>query len=437
MQKELYYMNEAKSSIIEKLRSRKARPEGSLFIPAELDVNLNDRGLKRALRGGLIKPISDYPRAAKEAMERGFDVDRIFLIPMRDPLATRGSSDEQYQARSFHSFLHDSRSGKSPRYYFKGIGAPGTVRGKIRDRAVVGTFSELPEQELTERKFWGGARKGTLLTAIDSIKEIEVELARARRENDPAVKVARKFGGAKPDLPKPYALFRPLQIPLGIIPIPPLKEEIPDFRSMLSGEEEKRLLIRQKTRLGVTMVDTERGLASLGISDPSFVKGMRVMGYTNRGLGLRLFETSRKDVSKIFPALFEALSKAHPGIGRNALTSFAASLGLVAHLLHHRLKKTAFTVRGGSIFSPQNVDFPFNGGASLFDFDVVNNDMANTNGDIHQSISSIVRGGLALKVDKEMVKKAVGVFFDVYYASDPKSRKQVIFELQPVGKKVQ
>ncbi|MFH1443258.1 MAG: hypothetical protein ABIG96_04460 [Candidatus Micrarchaeota archaeon] len=311
------------------------------------------------------------------------DVSKIYLIPHRHPVMTGH--------RSFHNrtLLFSPIDNGSKHYAFKGVGTNEFNVHYPKDfgRMHHSNYAYIKEEKMIERQFWGGARHVSNLHAAKWSRAAIDELAKMESERDPALAVAESYGG-KINIMNPYAIFKPLQVPI--------------------------LSLKPKGK--VVKIEHSEGMEKSGIPE-SLAKSHTILAYTApKGATIRLKDADYFDTPSV-------RTEEHMAVG--------ASMGLMLHILHNRMKLYGGDKNGGTIFHPNNVSVEPNGNLSFFDFDTINDtSRINRLTDLRVALNSIQHS-----VRSVYVKPAIIAMLDVYTVGMSRRRmSQVIREIGKAGK---
>lgn len=376
----------------------------SVFVLAEAERIYDEAGLRDAISRGFIRPGSSLPLSVQQKLlKRGLILGKIFLVPMRDPLKRFDDAHELFHGRTLGFELKRTAAQKEgERHVFKGVGNFPRVVNLDFHRLITGTFSEERYDLLEERRFWGGARKDTLQIAVRDLARVRKEFEKAKASGDKVVRFADENGVRGLDLMAPYAMFKPLQVPIGF------KHNQRGFANNI-----ERIL----------KVPAAKGLKLLGIKDPRIPPSQRILAYTAPSdADARVSEYSRAIVSG---------SKMVGMLGAHAvLKKFASSLALMLHILHSRLKKYGSHEQAGSIFHPNNIGVDLKKGEPVFfDFDTINSSRKNFAADFLNSIESIASLGSVYELSPEHTKAAIANLFRIYLHGKSASQRRELADL--------
>ncbi len=247
----------------------------------------------------------------------------------------------------------------------KGVGTSAGPKNALPDGTL--PFWWQAGEGFYERRFWGGARKGTLMLAARNARAMQEEADRATREGDPIVLAARRAYGAGPTL-APVALFRPEQYPVSNEHRGHLPQGASNARKVTKYSRRELLsLLREETaakRRGDRRKKTFEG-------PPEVLKEHRVLGYEVE-YGVRVEDLAR--FSPDDPNWHYLLERSglevsggsirergkdqalpEPTVRRRLLDAFTTQYLASLHIVHNRLGGTlAHNELTRSSFSSQN-----------------------------------------------------------------------------------
>ncbi|MFH1257725.1 MAG: hypothetical protein ABIG96_06895 [Candidatus Micrarchaeota archaeon] len=374
------------ASLVKRLKARK---EGKLsrsdrsdtMVFAQLVAKGEERELKKAIENRLIIPSSKLSKRMRwKILRNGRRISRTYLIPMDTPyvhsygIPVHDVRSQNYLMINNEDLEQGAWKGKGTAFMTEDV-TYGVDEKTGKKLLLRGNLLFRSEEHSDERKLWGGGQVPTLMHAMESIQLIRDEIEVAKREGDPAFALAKKYGCEEPILIRPFGIFRQMQLPIAIDfdrfgnddPVTPLNiGKKTRERLMKVGRDravefmesfKARHFTAFKDKQRVIKVGLKEGGRILGIPK-NFMKNLGMMGYTSPW-NVRLWK-----VKKFAPVSRE--------IALGHLNRFAASQGLIIHVLHNRLSLSGGSRKSGSVLTPQNIGIDLADYRAIYhDFDTI------------------------------------------------------------------
>ncbi len=405
-------------------------------ILANLEKKIDPKGLEEMVRKGIIVPPERLsPKQKARAKVYGGDPKRTYLIPVRRP----GRKPESIEEELNNRVIISRENGDRRLFQLKGVGSSDEEGKKNHSGQYIyaGNYWQSEKEELPERAFWGGARVGTLNNAIMMTQRIREEIDLANKMLDPSALRAKLWSASRPNLVKPVALFRPLELPVNVWKL--------DSQSPKGGGGIERNYFGEKTKKFIEKYISKRGkllvkaptievLRTMGVHNPDFQRDFRILGLEAPEDGMRLYTMDRIDFGSENTAERELKEKFTGGrMKEYKLRKFAASIAFLMHVMHHRLKISGSTP-DGSIFFPFNIA-PSRGlrGPVFYDFDTADAKLGRGSLDVKNALNSMKEywEQLTHYERKFRIYKSVGrlrrmveTFCSVYTAGMPRKKRE-------------
>ncbi|MFH1750819.1 MAG: hypothetical protein ABH863_04020 [Candidatus Micrarchaeota archaeon] len=374
------------------------------------------------------KVIPQDERTVKYGSEAG---SLFFYVKVRNPTTFALQIEPEYHNRvAYHEPV---TAGPRDRLFaFKGIGSSVT-KWFAHGNELLGThWWEDPKQQSMERKFWGAARKGTVLNSATAAMDLAKEFEKAKAEGDLAVRKAERYGVKSLNLTSPIATFIPLELPVLIVHgktaeniIADLPKKLPETKG-LPIDKTKSYPFYSRPDHDLLQIDQETILSNFGVSG-HFIRDQRIYAYSLPINGADRIGQLGEEPDKVSP--ISTQYRQSPGINRKARVNlrenmgrFAASTALLIYIMHHRLGK-AGTTNEGSMFSGQNIAIgSAQTGPVFHDYDTIHpitaNDKSGIAGDLLNARHSMIAFGLEIGAPRSLIKKADRTFFSVYRTAE-------------------
>jgi hypothetical protein len=308
---------------------------GSVLVPAILDHLYSRKEIADLVRNKSIFPLYDLndkngenvwraePALRQSFEAAGMPTADMFLIPVRDPSLPERLDD--LHNRSIHT------TGLKRNAAFKGVGA---VRGRTTKNGLRIAFRNRAAEELdypNTQTFHGGLLKGHTAYSANVAIDFRAEYRRARREGDPALLLAAKFGGDSDIFLKPAGEFRPLALPARVVDSAESREFLARHQQNYPG------IVLPKN---VALVDQRAALVDLGGFDEDTAKKKLVFAYTTP-VATRKNEI-QADARKWSPYFRQLGLEFDPdridvGAATRLLVKSAARYAVYSHIVHRRL----------------------------------------------------------------------------------------------------
>ena len=389
------------------------------MIFAKLLVRGDEKELSRVMDNHVIHPSSKLSVGIKQKiLDFGEKINDIYYLPYDTPvnhsfgIPIHDVRSKNYLVRDEDKIGLASIKGRGTAYDIKDIvfGIDEKTGMKLLLRGAL-TFK--PDQHSNERKLWGGGQLPTLRHALETIQLINKEIEKAKNDGDPAFSMAKTYGCNEPQLIKPIGIFQPLQMPIAIDvdkfghagDVTPLSIN-EKTKELLMKIGRKSALTHKHSRKDFTYRDSERIIKVnlrevgeiLGIPS-SFMDNYGIMGYTSP-LNTRLWKIKK----------FNNITK------ESALShtiKFAASQGLMIHILQNRLNLSSGSIKSGSILTPQNVGIGHDLSAIYHDFDSIRpknwRDALSIPKELAMARNSVLKFANALGIPKSDTREAVQI----------------------------
>ncbi|MFH1442997.1 MAG: hypothetical protein ABIG96_03095 [Candidatus Micrarchaeota archaeon] len=198
----------------------KKRPDwlNHTSVLCRVDRVFDHEALRSMVEHHIITPCDNVIPQDERTKKYGSEAGKLFYyVKVRNPTTFAKQIEPEYHNRvAYHEPVTPRQRDRL--FAFKGIGASVSKWFTHNGNELLGThWWEDPKQQSMERKFWGAARRGTIQNSAVSAKEMALEFERAKKERDPAVMKAERYGVKHLNLTNPIASFIPLELPVLMI----------------------------------------------------------------------------------------------------------------------------------------------------------------------------------------------------------------------------